>query len=102
MRRFAYPEPLVSALSALSAAVFGVGGSQEAAVSVQKGCISTMNQSQATDYKVINVVQSPVQTTPYSATARPFFGSGMSHSADWRFVVAADQSLGGGDNSLRA
>lgn len=74
MRRFAGPEPLVSALSVLSVAVFGVDGSREASISVQNGRVSTTNHSQVVHNKCIQTMEMPVQKASFSAMTRAFFG----------------------------
>jgi hypothetical protein len=61
LRRFAGHEPLMSALSELSAAVFGVDGFREALISVRNGRISTMMQPQVIHNECIQTMEMPVQ-----------------------------------------
>jgi hypothetical protein len=61
LRRLFGREPLISALSVLSAAVFGLDGSRGASISVQNGRISTTNHSQVVCNECIQAMEMPVQ-----------------------------------------
>lgn len=69
-RRFAGHEPLVSALSVLSAAVFGVDGCREASISVQNGRVSTTTHSQVVCNECIQTMEMRVQKASFSTMAR--------------------------------
>jgi hypothetical protein len=74
LRRFVGPEPLVSALSVLSAAVFGVDGSREASISVQNRRFSTTNHSQVVCNECIQTMEMPVQEASFSAMTQTLGG----------------------------
>lgn len=74
LRRFAGREPLVSALSVLSAATFRMDGSREDSVSVQKGRIFAANPSQVFHNECIQATETPVQEASFSTRASAFFG----------------------------